>query len=470
MFSFLKNLVRGLQTAKTARPARRVLPRAYLQLESLEDRIVPTSVAPAAPGSPILLVDCTPNRVITFQQASPTEMLISDNVQGLVAQVNRAAFTTIDIAVQGQDIVDIDDSNGMPFLRGQTINLEGGGTNNVVDLFGSRSIDTPATYSAGATASTASTLTEDNLTFHMDGPITRVIDTLQDTGGPLTVSTSGNGVILTSSGGEQTLSNLGPSGGSTFTFANKSQVVLNENAAFTQVFLEARAAALGEQSFTLQMNAQDDSASVLGTPASFITNVQAAGNDQIVNVESTSGTLNIGGGDTTDVNMVAVGIQASVKINDVADLVVTNTGSAAQNVTVTQDTIFGTGLFGNNSAEVVYQHVKLLAINAGSGADQYTVDALSGPFTTKLEIEDTSSTTSFVDDVFVNSLSELNMDVINLANPEVGELIVNHDGGTASISKVSPTSTNGVVKVSFPGELPSEVTFDGFEVVKTEKF
>jgi len=189
-----------------------------------------------------------------------------------------------------------------------------------------------------------------------------------------------------------------------------------------------------------------------------------------VNVESTSGSLNIGGGDTTDVNLAAVGIQAAVRINDVVDLVVTNTGAAAQNVTVTQDAIFGTGLFGSNGAEVIYEDVKLLAINAGSGADHYTVNALNGPFTSKLEIEDTSSTTSFVDNVFVNSLSALNMDLVNLANPDVGELTVHHHGGKASISKVSPTSTNGVVTVSFPGELPSEVAFDGFAVVKTASF
>ena len=186
-----------------------------------------------------------------------------------------------------------------------------------------------------------------------------------------------------------------------------------------------------------------------------------------MNVQSTTGSLNIQGGSTTDVNLAGVGIQGFVSINDVADLIVTNTGTAAQNVTVTQDAIFGTGLFGNNNAEVSYQNVTLLAINAGSGADNYTVNALNGPFTSKLEIEDTSSTNSFVDDVFVNSLSALNMDLVNLANPAVSELTVHHHGGTASISKVSPTSTNGVVTVSFPGEPPSEVTYDGFASLNT---
>ena len=467
MRRFLSELFRACRSTHATRAPRQPLPRANLRVECLENRLVPTTVLPSPVNHSILLVECSPSRVITFEQASPTTMLISDNVQGNVAQVSRAAFTSIDIVVEGQDSIDVIDSNGMPFLRGQTINLEGNGTSNFLTLFGSRAIDTGESYAVG---STASTLTEDNLPFNMTGAITNVIDTLQDTGGPLTVSTDGNGVILTASGGEQTLFNLGSGGGGTFTFANKSQVVLNENAAFTQVFIEARAAAAGEHSFTLELNAQNDSASVFGTPASFITNVQAAGNDQIVNVQSTSGTLNIGGGVTTDVNLAAVGIQAPVKVNDVADLVVTNTGTAAQNVTVTQNAIVGAGLFGSNSADVLYQNVNLLAINAGSGVDNYTVNALSGPFTSKLEIEDTSSTKFFVSNVFVNSLSELNMDVVNLANPNVGELIVHHHGGKASISKDSHSSTDGVVKVSFPGELPSEVAFDGFAVVKTASF
>ena len=42
---------------------------------------------------------------------------------------------------------------------------------------------------------------------------------LQDTGGPLVVSTAGNNVILTSSGIEQELFNLGPGGGGTQTLA-----------------------------------------------------------------------------------------------------------------------------------------------------------------------------------------------------------------------------------------------------------
>jgi hypothetical protein len=458
---FLRNLFGFVGTTRTAQPIRHTGRRANLRLEHLEDRMVPTTVTS---GGSTLLVDCTPNRVIRFEQA-PGQIVISDNVQGVVGRVNRSAFQTIVIAAQGQDVVDIDDSNGMPFLLGQTINLNGGGTNNVVDLFGSRSIDTGASYSVGGTTSTATTLVEDNLTFHLAGNITQVIDTLQDTGGPLTVSTGGNGVILSGSSGEQTLSNLGLGGGGTFTFAHKSQVVLNENAAFTRVFLEAREAATSEQSFTLHMNAQDDSTSVFATPSDFVTNVQAAGNDETVNVEAASGNLNIGGGNTTDVNLAGAGIQAFVKVNDVADLIVTNTGTTAQNVTVTTAAVFGTGLFGNNSAEVSYQDVTLLAIKAGAGADHYTVNALSGPFTSKLEIEDTSSTKSFVDDVFVNSGSRLNLTLVNLANPDVGELTVNHQGGTVSVSRVSSTSTNGVVTVSYPGELPSVVTYDGFASV-----
>jgi hypothetical protein len=468
MLSFLSNLVRGFRTAKTARPARRTQRHANLRLEGLEERMVPTGISTIGTT---LNVNCTQGRIITFQQASPTVFSISDNVQGQVAQVNRSFFKNVNIIVQGQDTIDVNDSNGMPFLLGTAITAEGFGTNNALDLFGNRAIATGATYTVANTTATNSTLVEDNLTFTMTRAITSVDDVLQDTGGPLVVNTSSNDVILTTTGIEQELLNLGSGGGGKLTFAGKSQVVLNENAAFTQTFLEARTAAAGEQIFTLQMNAQNDSASVFATPGSIPTVVRANGNGEIVNVQAATGILNIlGSSSTTDVNLAGAGIQGFVSVNGVADLVVTNTGTAAQNVTVTQDAIFGTGLFGTSTAEVIYQNARVLAINAGSGSDHYTVNALNGPFATKLEIEDTAHTTSFVDDVFVNSLSELNMQVVNLANPAIAELIVHHHLGKAGISRVSPTSTNGLVTVSYPGELPSEVTFDGFGVVKTASF
>jgi hypothetical protein len=313
-------------------------------------------------------------------------------------------------------------------------------------------------------------LVEDGLTFNVTGAVAQVIDTLQDTGGPLSVTTGGTGVTLNGSVVLQTLANLGPGGGGNFAFANKGQVVLNETAAFGQVTLESTAVPAGEQSFTLDLIGRNELASVEGTPGGFTTNVQAAGDNQAVNVDSASGVLNIGGGATTDVSLTAAGVQGAVNVNDVNILSLTNTGTAAQDVTVTNTAISGTGFFANNSAGVSFQNVNSLVINAGSGADHYTVNALSGPIAKQVEIVDTTRTTSFVDDVFVNSGSQLNLTVANFADPSVGQLIVHHHGGKAGISKVSPTSTNGVVKVSYPGEPPSEVTFDGFASVKTASF
>ena len=174
---------------------------------------MPTGIS--SPSASVLDVNCTQGRIITFQQASPTFFLISDNVQGEVAQVNRSAFKTVNVIVQGQDTIDVNDSNGMPFLLGTAITAEGFGTNNSLDLFGNRAIDTGENYSVANTTATNSTLVEDNLTFTMTRAITSVTDVLQDTGGPLVVSTSGNDVILSNTGNEQTLFNLGSGGGGT---------------------------------------------------------------------------------------------------------------------------------------------------------------------------------------------------------------------------------------------------------------
>jgi hypothetical protein len=45
MLRFLNDLVRVFRTAKTARPAPRAPRRAHLQVEGLEDRMVPTAAA-----------------------------------------------------------------------------------------------------------------------------------------------------------------------------------------------------------------------------------------------------------------------------------------------------------------------------------------------------------------------------------------------------------------------------------------
>jgi len=457
MRKFLNSLFRSLPTAKPTRH------RANLRVESLEERLVPTSVS--SQGS-LFTVDCSPNQTILFEQANGTIEVFENG--HLAGSANRAATKTVDIVVAGNDAVGVDDSNGMPFIINTTINLEGSGSGNSLALFGSRSIDTGEDYIVGGTATAQSTILVDNLTFTMTSAIASVNDTLQLTGGSLAVATSGSGVILTSSGSEQTFFNLGPGGGGTLSFANKSQVVLNEFGAATQVFLEASAAATGEQSVSLVLRGTGDTATIFATPSNVTTNVTDDA-DSIVKVQANSGFVDITGNNTTNVTLGAADLQASVEVNGAGSLAVVNTGPITQDVTVSQSTISGTGLFGNNSVVVSYFNVDVVGIDAGSGKDHYTIQAtkLGDAFTSFIAIVDTASTKSFVVDVFVDSGSNLNSHLVNFAEPDVAELIVHHHLGKFSDQKDGATS--GDATVTFP-DSTSQVHYDFFATVKAESF
>ena len=149
---------------------------------------------------------------------------------------------------------------------GSPLTFNGSGTNNILSLFGSRAIDTNAQYTVRSSPSTASTLVEDNLTFNVASNFTQVVDTLQDTGGPLTVNTEQQRRcdFVSSSRREQSLSNLGPKQGSKHLLRQQGPGrVERERALQRGLPREPRSAASRRTDFTLQMNAQNDVADVL---------------------------------------------------------------------------------------------------------------------------------------------------------------------------------------------------------------
>jgi hypothetical protein len=162
-------------------------------------------------------------------------------------------------------------------------------------------------------------LSVDNLNFKIYSAITTVDDYLQITGGNLNIGTSGTNVTLSSGSNgvyvppgvvAQTLTGLGAGGGSTYTFANKSETFLTEIAA--NAFVNLNSTAPGTAEFCVD-----------GTP-------------------------------TTTVNIYSPqAIQTNVSVQGAATLwMYANNVSTPQNVTVTQNTISGTGLFGNNGVTV----------------------------------------------------------------------------------------------------------------------
>ncbi len=474
MRSFLSNLVRVVRTAKTARPARWAPHRANLRVEGLEDRLVPTTVSFS---NSTLTINPSSFRQITLESAAAGQMLISDSFQGLLAQAKISAIKAVNINLAGADQVVIDDSNGMPFASGTAISLQGGGTNNSMTLRGSRSILGNETYVAGGLSSTPGEILMDNLTFNLHSALTSVADFIQITG-TLDVQTSGTAVWLSNLNfGTQTLTGMGFGGGDNLTYANKPTVTLETFAFEADAFLNAASPATLESNFSVIMHGVGASTSILTTASGVTTDVTAQGKNQEVNVEANSSFVLIQGNSSSLVFLghllangryTTQGIQANVNVLNAQVLQMSDSGdSRPENVTVTDTTISGTGLFGNDAVKVFYGNlgfgnVGTVSIAAGAGANNYMVQGShpGAAFTSHIQI---FSDSSVLFDVQVNldSHSQLNLLLTNEV-PAVGRLFIHAPGGSVG-DAISPTNhDDGTLFASFPGEPTSVVNYDGF--------
>jgi hypothetical protein len=478
MRRFLNKLFRDFRTTSTARGGRGAPRRAALQVEGLEDRLVMTSVTQS--GSTLLINHIAQNHTILLQSTGFSNgfrgMKVFDN--GTLVDnpndFNISSINAVQIQVAGRDSVLIDDSHGMPFATGTTVTLSGSGAGNSMKLYGTRGIDTGELYVVGGTATTISTLEVDNLTFHLTNAIGQVDDFLQ-IAGTLDVATSGSNVVLQPGGFATTLKGLGAGGGSTLIYQNKNTVVVNEYAANAGVTLTASAAPM-EQFFTVNMWGAGDFTIIETTPSGVLTSVNALGSQQGVPLWANSGPVSIAGNQSTSVlignpdeGYVTAGIQANVSVNGVGSLVLQNSGNTAtqENVTVTESTISGSGLFGNNAVTVSYSNVGEVSILTGQLADTYTVigSQPGAEFTSSIVITDDSSV-SFVANVYVDSGSNLALSLVNaltqdnaLSAPAYLNLYI-APGGTVG------QNGSGDVSVSFSNGLASYVSELGFSVVE----
>jgi hypothetical protein len=159
------------------------------------------------------------------------------------------------------------------------------------------------------------------------------------------------------------------------------------------------------------------------------------------------------------------GIQANVEVLGVGTLTLSDIGSGAtQVVTVTQSTIGGTGLFGNNSAFVSYLEVGTLTLQTGHGEDQYDVHGSfpDAVFTTPIVIDDFSKV-GFIANVGVDPDNHLNLRIFNEDAQISAQLFLGTGDGT-----VSNTNAGGgteVIEVNFPGELPSQLVVTDFSSI-----
>jgi hypothetical protein len=485
MRRFLNKLFRDFRTTSTPRGGRRAPLRAALQVEGLEDRLVMsgTSVqqigktlfldaAPGGPGSQYTI------RQITLESNGAGQMQVLDN-GNLVNKnqpINIGSINAVNITVAGLDEVNINDSNGMPFATGTTVTLLGSGAGNSMALFGSQAVSGSETYVAGGASFTPGMVWLDGLTFQLSNAIASVNDEIAITG-TLDVQTSGTNVVLAGSNGfAQTLSGMGFGGGDTLTYANKFDVKLDEYAASANILLNATAPAALEGFFTVQLHSAGDTTTIAATPSSVFTRVRAdiapVANQATVKLQANAGGVAINGTSSTQVNVgqpqgnglsSTKGIQSNVLVLGAGSLFLSDSGnvSTTENVTVTESSISGTGLFGNNGVTLVYGNVGTLDLVTGQDGANYTVKGShpGAQFTSKINITFFSTLLSNVPiraDVYVDSGSRLNLQLYNQTKQQ-GTLLDIHTAGNASL----PGTPSGTVDVSFPG-VPNSLSQIGY--------
>jgi hypothetical protein len=487
MKRFLTNLFRGFRTS-TARSTVLSSKRVLLQTNPLEDRTVLSSAGLSGVNDSVLTISASAGsvghtRYITLEELNPTgnrQIEVFDSVQGNIGDFFINPLTKININVSNLDQVDIDDSSGMPFATGSTISFSGSGGNSV-QFGGSRAIAGNEYYYAGTAQNPESEMQEDGLTFQFDKSITTIGDFIAITGS-LNVTTFSPSVLLTSTSYSdvQTLSNLGP-GANILTYAQKPFVTVNEFGANANVILDATTSTGGEHQFIAKLWGTGETAIVATTPNSGMqTVVDAIGsqateelqrNSSLVFLEGNSSTTTFVGLPVGNGQESLRGIDADVSVVGAGLLLVENNGNhtLAEDVTVTESSISGVGLFGNNAAEVTFNGVSTVSILSGAAADTYNIEGTTpGQNIPQINIFDDSAV-SFSATVDVNSMSRMNVQLFNEStNPHArASLTIDAVGG--HFSNPHPQPGNGSEDVTFSNGNSDAVAYFGFTSIKLEE-
>jgi hypothetical protein len=222
------------------------------------------------------------------------------------------------------------------------------------------------------------------------------------------------------------------------------------------------------------MHAASERTTLDQTPKNVTTVVNAdpPATNAIVNLWGNFGPVIIDGDSSTGVSVgyplastgtITSGIEANVTVEGASYLVVNNSGNIGtfENVTVTEQTISGSGLFGNNGVTLRYGGIQVVDILTGQLLDNYTV-APSSPnavFNSNIDIF-SNSYMAFNVNVDVNAASHLNLSLNNL-RPQLGDLVVKSNGGV----DLPGTHPNGTIDVFFLGQPTSVISYGGFDNV-----
>jgi hypothetical protein len=502
MRRFLNNLFRDFRTTGTARGGRRAPRRATLQVEGLEDRLALTSASQigavltinASPGDRgglgVFSVNPVQFRTITLESDGHGQIDVNDSVQGLVNHFTISSIKNVVVVVQGLDVVTINDSLGMPFATGTTVTVGGNGQYvNTMNLVGSLPINGDEQCVAplpSASTSAASFIKVDGVTFDYTSAIQSVADGLLITG-TFDVETSSPEVFLYGSDHhDQELLNL-RGRYETLNFANKNQVVLNEYAANAGIILEATTPDAPNELFSADMHGAGDVTTIFSTPYKVITDVETTvapvANQAAVQVDANNGPVTVEGNSSTKMTigyepapfggLSTKGIQASITVLGLQSLIVSDSAnySTQENVKVTDRSISGTGLFGNNSVIVNYFNVGALFLDTGHVSDTYTVVG-SQPgalFSSTIQIFDYSAG-QFHADVFVDSGSHLNLSLNKVQPGSEASLTIHPGGGNVALpGRIPRRLESGTADVYFAGILSSQVSVLNFDAVGVQE-
>jgi hypothetical protein len=474
---FRQHLRRGLPQQQ------REMFRSRPTLEALEDRMLLSAATQIGSTLNITMDPGTPSAVQTLvMEVDSTDHTKMDVIENgiLLGKFTIASITNVNVTVAGNDAVKVNDSNGIPFANGCSISLTGAGPNNSLNLVGNKPLNFNGNeiYFAGTSiAPSALSLGIGAPVFSFNKAISSVTDDLPAT--QLILMARGQAVSQIGSNGlTQTLKGLaGPGGGgSTFTFRDKTSVILQLITDTSTATLNAAAGAIGEQFFRVEVSSKNDTVNINTTPSNVTTSVSVSfGPDAVVNLRGNSGQVRINGdgttvvrlGSSTTLSSVTSAIKGNVFVEAAAGLIIFDPGNATTQelVRVTETTVSGSGLFGNNAVTVTYEDTTL-DIFTGQLINSYTV-AASQPgatFASKVEIFDEHQTAAedaglFVH-VVVDSGSALRLFVVD-ANPATGSLDISAVNGT--FNPTPPTPQNGTERVNFTSGFQSEINYNGFD-------
>ncbi len=452
MLRFLRKVLRKFQTANTTRTPRRAHRPARLGLEGLEDRmLLSAATAKIIPGTDTLSVTGVQlGEQITFKvdHLKHSQLDVFDGTTK-IGHFPIASIQNVDVILTAFDSVIVNDSNGYTFATGTTISLSGSAPGNSLTLTGSRTLKAEEIYLPGTDAGTGQlrlldpTSGQSISTYNLDATISSMNDSIKTTGLFDVQTSSGNVSLSGANGVTQTLSGLAINGSAinNLTFSNKAAVQLEEYAANATVNLTDTTREAGEKSFTLLLIGAGDVANFAAAPVT--TNVNVSGDACFVNLGANTAPVTINGDGTTSVSLentsgTTKGIQANVNVQNAQQLVVIDldNNTTQENVNVTESTISGTGLFGNNSVVVTYSLDKTpsglgLMFFTSQQADTYTV-ANSSPnasFSTFVTIVDDSNV-GLNTLVTVSGNSDLNLTLLNQNNLPNNDLSITAlDGG-----------------------------------------